>query len=231
MKVRGLREDFLAATFGEAGTPDTPTVFVAIENRFYSYRSELGIYVEEREAKLTARLSELLLTCARACAEACDTQGLAFKFRDTASLRGVLQRARGVLEVGPEYFAGDLRQYIACRNGMLRLALYVDYHSFFSPRRLHPIGRRPPLLRRGPPLRPPRAPSRPRPSPRRTALRAATGARLPVCVGGGPFVWSQRTRVRVGDNGTVPVGVQRHPVDVPPRTTVIRCLRPDGDIY
>ena len=46
-----------------------------------------------------------------------------------------------------------------------------------------------------------------------------------------PFVWSQRTRVRVGDDGTVPVGVQRHPVDVPPRTTVIRCLRPDGDIY
>ena len=122
VKVRGLSEDFLAATFGEAGTPEAPTVFVAIENRFYSYRPELGIYVEEREAKLTARLSELLLACARACAEACDTQGLAFKFRDTASLRGVLQRARGVLEVGPEYFAGDLRQYIACRNGMLRLS-------------------------------------------------------------------------------------------------------------
>ena len=31
VKVRGLSEDFLAATFGEAGTPDTPTVFVAIE--------------------------------------------------------------------------------------------------------------------------------------------------------------------------------------------------------
>ena len=46
-----------------------------------------------------------------------------------------------------------------------------------------------------------------------------------------PFVWSQRTRVRVGDDGKVPVGAQRHALDMPPRTTVIRCLRPDGDIY
>jgi len=46
-----------------------------------------------------------------------------------------------------------------------------------------------------------------------------------------PYVWSQQTRVRVGDDGKVPVGSQRQPIDAPPRTTVIRCLRPDGDIY
>jgi hypothetical protein len=46
-----------------------------------------------------------------------------------------------------------------------------------------------------------------------------------------PHVWSQQSRVRVGDDGKVPVGAQRHPIDAPPRTTVIRCLRPDGDIY
>lgn len=46
-----------------------------------------------------------------------------------------------------------------------------------------------------------------------------------------PFVWSQRTRVRVGDDGKVPVGSQRQLVDAPPRSTVIRCLRPDGDLY
>jgi hypothetical protein len=44
-----------------------------------------------------------------------------------------------------------------------------------------------------------------------------------------PYVWSQQTRVRVGDDGTVPAGAQRHPIDAPPRSTVIRCLRPDGD--
>jgi hypothetical protein len=46
-----------------------------------------------------------------------------------------------------------------------------------------------------------------------------------------PFVWSQQTRVRVGDDGKVPVGTQRQPIDAPPRSKVIRCLRPDGDIY
>ena len=46
-----------------------------------------------------------------------------------------------------------------------------------------------------------------------------------------PYVWSQQTRVRVGDDGKVPVGSQRHSIDAPPRSTLIRCLRPDGDIY
>jgi len=46
-----------------------------------------------------------------------------------------------------------------------------------------------------------------------------------------PFVWSLQTRVRVGDDGQVPVGTLRHHIDAPPRTTVIRCLRPDGDLY
>jgi hypothetical protein len=46
-----------------------------------------------------------------------------------------------------------------------------------------------------------------------------------------PYVWSQQNRVRVGDDGKVPVRDQRHSLDAPPRTTVIRCLRPDGDIF
>ena len=46
-----------------------------------------------------------------------------------------------------------------------------------------------------------------------------------------PFVWSQQTRVRVGDDGKVPVGSQRHAIDAPPRAFVIRCLCPDGDLY
>ena len=46
-----------------------------------------------------------------------------------------------------------------------------------------------------------------------------------------PYVFSQQTRVRVGDDGKVPVGHLRCAIDAPPRSTVIRCLRPDGDIY
>ncbi len=46
-----------------------------------------------------------------------------------------------------------------------------------------------------------------------------------------PFVFSQQTRLRVGDDGKVPIGHLRAAIDAAPRSTVIRCLRPDGDIY
>jgi len=46
-----------------------------------------------------------------------------------------------------------------------------------------------------------------------------------------PYVWSQRTHVRVGDDGKVPVHNQRHSIAAPPRSTVVRCLRPDGDLF
>jgi hypothetical protein len=60
---------------------------------------------------------------------------------------------------------------------------------------------------------------------KRSVLRPA-----PICPWW-PYVWSQQTRVRIGDDGKVPVGSQRQPIDAPPRAKVIRCLRPDGDIY
>jgi len=53
---------------------------------------------------------------------------------------------------------------------------------------------------------------------------------VPGCPGW-PYVWSLQSRVRVGDDGKVPAGSQRHAIATPPRSTVIRCLRPDGDIY
>lgn len=46
-----------------------------------------------------------------------------------------------------------------------------------------------------------------------------------------PYVWSPQTRVRVGDDGQVPAGTQCHPIAAPPRSTLIRCLRPDGDLF
>jgi hypothetical protein len=53
---------------------------------------------------------------------------------------------------------------------------------------------------------------------------------LPACPWW-PYVWSQQTRVRVGDDGKVPAGLHRHSVASPPRSIVIRCLRPDGDLF
>ena len=120
--VKDVSEDFLAATLGEDGTPTAPTVFAAEENRFYTYVPAEGIYSEAREAKLSAELSGLLLECARACGETFDTRNLEFKFRDTSGLRGVLARARGLLEVRQDYFETDLMEFVPCHNGMLRVA-------------------------------------------------------------------------------------------------------------
>ena len=46
-----------------------------------------------------------------------------------------------------------------------------------------------------------------------------------------PYVWSLQTRVRVGDDGKVPVGPHRLPIAAPPRSAVLRCLRHDGDVF
>ncbi len=45
-----------------------------------------------------------------------------------------------------------------------------------------------------------------------------------------PYVWSQRTPVQVGDDGRVPIGSQRLTIDRPPRSKVIRCAHPNGDL-
>jgi P4 family phage/plasmid primase-like protien len=120
--VKDVGEDFLAATLGEDGTPAAPTVFVAPEARFYSYVPAEGVFCEAREAKLSASLSDLLLACARSCAGKFDTRNLEFKFRDSANLRGVLARARGLLEVESGFFETDLMKFVPCKNGMLRVA-------------------------------------------------------------------------------------------------------------
>jgi hypothetical protein len=37
--------------------------------------------------------------------------------------------------------------------------------------------------------------------------------------------------VPVGEDGQVPARTQRLPIDAPPRSTLIRCLRSGGDTY
>lgn len=43
-----------------------------------------------------------------------------------------------------------------------------------------------------------------------------------------PYVWSQRTAIRVGDDRRVPVGLHRVRVEVAPRTKVTLCQHPSG---
>ena len=43
-----------------------------------------------------------------------------------------------------------------------------------------------------------------------------------------PYVWSQRTSIKVGSDGRVPIGSERLRIEVPPGTKVLLCLHPTG---
>ncbi len=122
VSAKDIGEDFLAATLGDKGSPDAPTIFLPTEERFYSYSPTDGMFVLQREPVLLTRLSRLLLESARACRKGCETKTLEFRFRDSASLSGVLKKARGLLDVPHDFFSTDLTEFIPCANGMLRLA-------------------------------------------------------------------------------------------------------------
>jgi len=120
--AKDIGEDFFAATLGDKGSPHAPTVFLPTEDKFYTYQVSDGIFIQQREPVLLARLSRLLLDCARQCQNGCRTKTLEFRFRDSANLSGVLKKARGLLDVQHDFFSADLMKFIPCANGMLRLS-------------------------------------------------------------------------------------------------------------
>lgn len=120
--VTGINEDFLAATLGWEGATQ-PTVYVPEEQRFFTYMPDQGIYVHQRESAFVTGWSQLLLQCARACrGSGVETQDLEFRLRDAARLLPAIKKAKGQLEVRPDFFATDLTELIAVSNGIVRLA-------------------------------------------------------------------------------------------------------------
>ena len=119
--ARSIGEDFLAATLGEKGSPNSPTVFLPTEEKFYTYDLSEGVFVHQREPAYLMKLSRLLLTCARDCRHECDTSALEFRLRNSATLCGVLRKARGLLAVKTDFFSTDLTNFIPCSNGILGL--------------------------------------------------------------------------------------------------------------
>jgi P4 family phage/plasmid primase-like protien len=120
--VQDLNESFLAATLGQAACPAAPVVFIRPESRFYAYRPEQGIFGVAADEDLSARLSGLLLTCARDCRETCDVSALEFALRDTAALAGTVRRARATLAAPDDFFAVGMEDFLPVGNGILRVA-------------------------------------------------------------------------------------------------------------
>jgi hypothetical protein len=118
--VCDICQPFLAATLGEQGTPEAPTVYLPAENRFWAYSRDEGVFIETRDAALLTRLSRLLLEASRACSGTV-TKRLEFGFRDSVNLVGIVKHAQGLLAKPHDFFDHRLAEFIPCRNGMLRL--------------------------------------------------------------------------------------------------------------
>ena len=102
--------------------PEAPTVYLAVENRFYSYSPAEGIYLPVRDEELSARLSTLLLQCARDCRESADVSALEFNFRKPSAMAGAVSRAKTLLAEPDDFFSRDMAELIPVANGMLRLS-------------------------------------------------------------------------------------------------------------
>jgi P4 family phage/plasmid primase-like protien len=133
-KASDLNESFMAATLGEQANSDAPTVYLRGENRFYTYSPKHGIYLLASEEDISARLSALLLLCARACKEHCDVDALEFGLRDSAALAGAVKRAKSLNVVPDNFFTGGMEECLPVGNGVLRvsdrtlLAFSPKYH-------------------------------------------------------------------------------------------------------
>jgi P4 family phage/plasmid primase-like protien len=121
IKASDLNESFMAATLGETATPGEPIVYLRGENRFYTYSQKQGIYLLASEEDISARLSNLLLLCARACKEHCDVDALEFGLRDSSALAGAVKRAKSVNVVPDNFFSGGMEEYMPVGNGILRI--------------------------------------------------------------------------------------------------------------
>jgi len=118
--VKEINDDFFAALLGDLGHRDAPTV--RLTGRFYTYKKDSGVFENESDGAIEARISGLLKRCAREChSPSIDTTNLTFRLSNSARLGGVIKRARALLEKTESYFETD-PDFVACKNGMLRMS-------------------------------------------------------------------------------------------------------------
>jgi len=120
-RVAEISEDFFSALLGEKGKPAAPAVYLSEERRFYSYDPAVGIYLERDKPQLAQELSKIMRKCADECESHVDMKSLEFALSQTKRLNNVLERAKASLRVPYDFFANDLTEFVACKNGMLRL--------------------------------------------------------------------------------------------------------------
>jgi hypothetical protein len=136
--------------------------------------------------------------------------GIALRFAPTPQAKGKIERRHDFWQrrLPPLLAADDLRHLEGANRLLDQLLRHVNQHEVHRELGLTPDAARQQAL-----------------------AKKRSGLRPPPTCPWWPFVWSQQNSVRVGDDGKVPVGPLRQAIAAPPRSKVIRCLRPDGDIY
>ncbi len=136
--------------------------------------------------------------------------GIALRFAPTPQAKGKIERRHDYWQKRlPPLLAADRIRELESANHLLdQLLAHANQHEIHRELGTTPDAARQQAIRE-----------------KHSVLRPA-----PACPWW-PFVWSQQSKIRVGDDGQVPVGTLRQTIDAPPRSKVIRCLRPDGDIY
>ena len=140
--------------------------------------------------------------------------GAALKFYDISLRYAPTPQAKGKVERAHQYWQGRLPAYFASENitGLTEANQHVTaLRHHHNAREIHRELRQTPQQAWITALK-----------EKRSVLR-----RVPACPWW-PYVWSQRTVIRVGDDGRVPIGTQRLRIEKPPGTKVSLCLHPSG---
>ena len=142
--------------------------------------------------------------------EALHFYGIALRYAPTPQAKGKIERRHDYWQKRlPPLLAADHLLTLESANALLdQLLLHANAHEIHRELGSTPNAARAQAL-----------------AEKRSKLRPA-----PAC----PwwrFIWSLRTPIRVGDDGKAPIRNLRLSVDAPPRSRLIHCLLPDGDIF
>ena len=135
--------------------------------------------------------------------------GVSFRYASTPQAKGKIERSHQDWQNRlPAIFAADAITALPAANSLLeKLRAHRNAHERHRELRMTPLAAWQLAAKQ-----------------KRTALRP-----VPRCPWW-PSVWSVRSSILVGPDGRVPIGTQRLRIQAPPRTRVVHCQLPNGDI-
>ena len=176
--------------------------FDLLPNAFTQYGLPLELYVDYHSIFFTHDPKALTQL-----GQALHFYGVTFRFAPTPQAKGKIERAHSFWQERlPAYFASELITDLDQANSEIQtLRLHRNQHEIhcelkMTPQKAWDLAR----------------------NENRSALRPR-----PNCPWW-PFVWSQRTPIKVGPEGRVPIGSQLLRVDAAPGTKVLLCQHPSG---